>query len=254
MRNANLHLKSAMTERKALVALAELADKCNRHDDMAEFMRQLIFLGGEDLSDEERRLFIVAGQVSTNGLRNAVRGLRTLLKEGAKAEQHIRAVEVLLGNLDMALRQRCLGLVSLIDDELLPRCRNDEGRVLYWKLKGDYLRYLVDNMDDSERSATVGLILNAYHAAEKLALQSLSMAHPVVLDLKINMSVFYFEVLGETTTGQLIAESAMHGALEAVYLLPADACKESLGLVAQLEDVACTLRNDGREPGCVFIK
>ena len=38
----------------------------------------------------------------------------------------------------------CKNILKLVNDDLIPKCKTDEGQVFLYKMKGDYYRYIAE--------------------------------------------------------------------------------------------------------------
>ena len=85
------------------------------------------------------------------------------------------------------LEEICAQILELIDSNLVPNADSAEGRVFYYKMKGDYLRYLAEFQTAEKKKESAGLALAAYSKAKDAATDTeagLPPTHPIVLDLR----------------------------------------------------------------------
>ena len=68
-------------------------------------------------------------------------------------------------------------------------------QVFYYKMQGDYQRYLTEFQQGDARAASADKALQAYQSATTLTNQDMAPTHPIRLGLALNFSVFYFEIL-----------------------------------------------------------
>merc|ERR1712086_695251 len=59
----------------------------------------------------------------------------------------------------------CNDILSIIEDSLIPNSTSEEAKVFYYKMKGDYHRYLSEFQTDAFRKASASSALDAYTAA-----------------------------------------------------------------------------------------
>lgn len=97
------------------------------------------------------------------------------------------------------LEEICLEMIDMVHDSLLPRAEKDHAGadviIFYQKLIADYYRYLAEHMRERDRKDYVASADHYYSEALDLADKHLPPAHPLLLGLVLNVSVFYFEVL-----------------------------------------------------------
>merc|ERR1712216_1083030 len=75
----------------------------------------------------------------------------------------------------------CNDILNIIEDSLIPNSTSEEAKVFYYKMKGDYHRYLSEFQTGAARKAS--------------ASAALPPPHPIRLGLTLNFSVFYYEIL-----------------------------------------------------------
>lgn len=177
------------------VYLAMLAEQCNRFEDMMEFLEDMVKSKKEDLSSDERNLLSIAYKNTVSQRRQAVRTLLAYeIKEKKKPESHyLEYIIEYKKRVEAELAQFCQRVVNDIDNYLLPKATDAEAQVFYYKMKGDYYRYIAENVEGEEKDKNGEYSLNAYSQATELA-KSLNYANPIKLGLALNYSVFYYEV------------------------------------------------------------
>ena len=78
----------------------------------------------------------------------------------------------------------------------MKKSNDPESLVFYYKMKGDYYRYLSE-LGDSYKKENMEEASGAYKKANDTAEQNLTTTHPIRLGLALNYSVFYYEILNE---------------------------------------------------------
>ena len=89
---------------------------------------------------------------------------------------------------------------------LIPHARSEESKVFYYKMKGDYFRYLAEFQTNDQRAESSSNALNDYENANKIAEMDLAPTHPIRLGLALNFSVFYYEILNSPERACSIAK------------------------------------------------
>ena len=191
------------------VYLAMLAEQCSRYEDMMAFLEDMVKAKSEDLSSDERNLLSIAYKNTISLDRQAI---RTLLayesKEAKKAESpYLDYIKEYKAKVQKELEDLCNKINSTIDANLLPKATTDEAKVFYHKMKGDYCRYI----------------------AEK---------NPVKLGLALNLSVFYYEVVGNKDEACKLAEDTLAKSKEALAGADEeeDEVKDAMSIVNLLEE------------------
>ena len=84
------------------------------------------------------------------------------------------------------LQKICDGILGLMDNDLIPLARTEESKVLDFKVKGDYCRYLAEC---ATRDAVSNAAVNArvaYAEDTKTAEKDLVVTHPIRVSLTLN--------------------------------------------------------------------
>nr|XP_014350502.1 PREDICTED: 14-3-3 protein epsilon [Latimeria chalumnae] len=93
------------------------------------------------------------------------------------------------------LKSICNDILDVLDKHLIPAANTGESKVFYYKMKGDYHRYLAEFATGNDRKEAAENSLVAYKAASDIAMTELPPTHPIRLGLALNFSVFYYEIL-----------------------------------------------------------
>merc|ERR1711966_197595 len=120
-----------------------------------------------------------------------------------------------------------------IEESLIPNSTSEEAKVFYYKMKGDYHRYLSEFQQGDVRKASASAALDAYNAATEVAAADLPPTHPIRLGLALNFSVFYYEILNNPDKACQIAKTAFDDAIAELDTLNEESYKDST-LIMQL--------------------
>ena len=77
------------------------------------------------------------------------------------------------------LNDICNDILNVLDKHLIPCSDTGESKVFYYKMKGDYHRYLAEFATANERKEAAENSLVAYKAASDIALTELATTHPI---------------------------------------------------------------------------
>merc|ERR1712232_1451601 len=123
-------------------------------------------------------------------------------------------------------------ILSIIEENLIPNSSSEEAKVFYYKMKGDYHRYLAEFQQGETRKASASSALDAYQAASA----DLPPTHPIRLGLALNFSVFYYEILNSPDRACHIAKQAFDDAIAELDTLSEESYKDSTLIMQLLRD------------------
>ena len=238
-----------------LVSLAKLAEQAERYDDMVVWMKSVAEKKQEGLTDEERNLLSVAYKNVVGARRSSWRIISSLEQKAEDEVKKSTAVDY-RKRVEKELQEKCTEVLKLIEEHLLPRASSSaEPKVFYLKMKGDYLRYLVEivSADDDnskrEREEKASLSRDAYSAAMSEAKKELSPTHPIRLGLALNFSVFHYEIENKPNDACDLAKSAFDLAIAELDELKEDSYKDSTLIMQLLRDNLTLWTSDGDGQG-----
>lgn len=192
------------------VYLAMLAEQCNRFEEMTEFLEIMLKARDKDLNSDERNLLSIAYKNSVSTRRTALRTIMAYEMKEKKKENStfLPYVQEYRKKIEDELTKMCENVLETIDGYLLKRAEDDEARVFYLKMKGDYNRYIAEYATSELKSKVANGALESYKQASDYA-KNLSSIHPIALGLSLNFSVFYYEVMNDHETACKIAKDTL---------------------------------------------
>jgi len=235
---------------KQLLDYARVAEAAERYDDMAAYMaelsrQKLAAPPNEDgskefLGNDERNLLSVAYKNVVGSKRSSWRTLSAGQFDEVDAEQmksYKRLVEA-------ELEAVCKEVLQIIDSlkDALQKAADDgkldekkyEDLVFYYKMGGDYCRYLAEFQTDDEKikNKTKEYYAKALEEAEK----HLKETHPTRLGLALNYSVCHYEILKDQGAACELAKKAFDAAIEKLDTLGDNTYKDSTLIMQLLRD------------------
>lgn len=230
------------TSKEENVYMAKLAEQAERYDEMADYMRIVSNADGE-LSVEERNLLSVAYKNAVGSRRASWRIISSVeQKEIAKGNQDSveRAAEY-RRKVEKELDDICQKILDLLDNSLILKespcpAGKEESQVFYYKMKGDYHRYIAEYKTDAEKTKSSDLACDAYRAAMDIAEKGLLVTHPIRLGLALNYSVFYYEVRNQPEEACQMARKAFEDAIAELDNVSEDSYKDSTLIMQLLRD------------------
>jgi len=224
-------------EREDNVYIAKLAEQAERYEEMVDAMKKVAKLNVE-LTVEERNLLSVAYKNQIGARRSAYRIISSIeQKEKSKEnEAHVKKIKEYSAKIEKELHEIVKDVMDVLDNHLIPHASSDEANVFYYKMKGDYYRYVSEFTTDEKRKEAANQSLGAYEKALQIAEAKLPTTHPIRLGLALNFSVFYFEILNEPTKACDLAKKAFDEAITALDDLTEDSYKDSTVIMQLLRD------------------
>jgi len=220
-------------ERGALVMMARTAETAERYDDMCKIMRDLVLStskNNQELSVEERNLLSVAYKNVIGSRRAAWRTLNAGADEG-KFDDLVAAYKK---QIEKELSDVCLDVLDLLENSLIKQAKDEnEARVFYLKMTGDYYRYLAEFVTDKQYENRAS---EFYKQAHEISQRVLDPTHPIRLGLALNYSVCFYEILKDKKAACELAKSAFDQAISGLDKLPEASYKDSTLIMQLLRD------------------
>jgi 14-3-3 protein epsilon len=226
-----------MGDREENVYMAKLAEQAERYDEMVENMKRVAQLDVE-LAVEERNLLSVAYKNVIGSRRASWRIVSSIeQKEEHKGnESHVNKIKGYRTKIETELKNICQDILTVLDKHLIASSLTGESRVFYYKMKGDYHRYLAEFAQADARKQAAEDSLVAYKAASDIALTELPPTHPIRLGLALNFSVFYYEILNSPDRACHLAKQAFDDAIAELDTLSEESYKDSTLIMQLLRD------------------
>ena len=153
-------------------------------------------MSNQEMSVEERNLISVAYKNAVGSRRASWRIISSVeQKEASKGnEQNVEMAKAYRIRVEAELNRICGEILELIDTNLVPMSTAGESKVFYFKMKGDYFRYIAEFTEGEGKTGAANSAHGAYNQAMEVATTDLVVTHPIRLGLALNFSVFHYEV------------------------------------------------------------
>ena len=220
-------------DRDSLVYKAKLAEQAERFDEMVTDMKE-VAKQPQELTVEERNLLSVAYK-NVIGSRRASWRVITSIEQKGEAEK-MTIIHEFKAKIEQELVEICNDILGIIEESLIVNSTSEEAKVFYFKMKGDYHRYLAEFQQGAARKASAASALDAYQAASGIASSDLPPTHPIRLGLALNFSVFYYEILNGPDRACHIAKQAFDDAIAELDTLSEESYKDSTLIMQLLRD------------------
>merc|ERR1712100_296060 len=221
-------------KREENVYMAKLAEQAERYDEMVDSMKQVAELNVE-LTVEERNLLSVAYKNVIGARRASWRIISSIeQKEENKGNaQHVDRIKSYRKKVEDELKGICDDILGVLKSNLIPSAATGESKVFYYKMQGDYHRYLAEFLVNDERTKAAEGALEAYKAASDIAVAELPPTRP---GLALNFSVFYYEILNSPDRACQLAKQAFDDAIAELDNVTEDSYKDTTLIMQLLRD------------------
>jgi len=223
--------------REESVYMAKLAEQAERYEEMVDYMKKVAGLD-QELTVEERNLLSVAFKNVIGARRASWRIISSIeqKEENKGNDKHVARIREYRARVDKELTEICNDILQVLDKHLIPTAASGESKVFYFKMKGDYHRYLAEFSSGNTRKEAAENALMAYKSASEIALTELPPTHPIRLGLALNFSVFYYEILNSPDRACQLAKQAFDDAIAELDTLDEDSYKDSTLIMQLLRD------------------
>ncbi|KOM30920.1 hypothetical protein LR48_Vigan01g047500 [Vigna angularis] len=237
-------------ERDNFVYVAKLAEQAERYEEMVDAMKNVAKLNVE-LTVEERNLLSVGYKNVVGARRASWRILSSIeQKEEAKGNDvSVKRIKEYRQKVESELSNICSDIMTVIDEHLIPSSTTGEPSVFFYKMKGDYYRYLAEFKSGEERKEAADHSMKAYQTASTTAEAELPPTHPIRLGLALNFSVFYYEILNSPERACHLAKQAFDEAISELDTLSEESYKDSTLIMQLLRDNLTLWTSDIPEDG-----
>jgi 14-3-3 protein epsilon len=199
-----------MAEIEDKLYLARVCHLSGLHEETLKYIEEVINLKNGNINEEEKNLFLNSLKYLINFRRESWRTINVLESKEIKNQANLLPrVTELKKSLEEEIRQLVYKGIEIIDNKLLKENISDELKVIYCKIKGDYIRYVIEfTPKDKEEERNI-LIENA-DKSYKIGLnfcESLNDLNTAKVGLILNYSVFLYEIMGDYKNAYILANN-----------------------------------------------
>jgi len=217
---------------------------------MVEFATAFSKKESQQLSLEERNILSVAYKNVVGSRRAAWRVLNSIEQKETKKDKgkdNVEKVKQYKSQIEEELLKLCREILDLLDTHLIPNTNEPEATVFYFKMEGDYYRYIAEFASGNEKSDASEKSRESYQKAYDIADKDLEATHPIRLGLALNFSVFYYEILQNRTKACEMAKNAFDDAISGLDNVSDDFYKDSTLIMQLLRDNLTLWTSDAPE-------
>ncbi|KAK0153564.1 14-3-3 protein epsilon [Merluccius polli] len=230
----------ALAANAAVCEVSSVGEDLRSLSEMVNSMKKVAGMDVE-LTVEERNLLSVAYKNVIGARRASWRIISSLEqkeedKEGKEGEGVLKMIQEYRQLVETELKSICKDILDVLDSHLIPSANTGESKVFYYKMKGDYHRYLAEFATGNDRKDAAENSLVAYKTANDVAMEGLPPTHPIRLGLALNFSVFYYEILNSPDRACKLAKVAFDEAISELDTLSEESYKDSTLIMQLLRD------------------
>jgi len=230
--------ESATFTKEDYILLAKMSEQTERYDEMIGFVKKFIDMTEGLVNQDERYYFTTAFKNAVGNRRAELRLLTSIeLKEQRNQNDTLlKSIQEYKRKIEVELEELCQQVLDIIDEKMLPYSKNPENEIFFKKMKADYLRYLAEFLEDDRCTDIVQDALKLYTDCDTLVKNHLPPTHPLRLGHKLNISVFYYEVLQEPGKAIMVANAALEEAFANIDKIHEEYYKDSTLIMQLLRD------------------
>jgi 14-3-3 protein epsilon len=216
------------------IFMARVADQAERYEDMVQFLEDIIKESSEDVSMDVRNLLSVGFKNLISAQRSAWKTVQAIEQNKKYAEYSSNCAEYRAKIAD-ELANNCDKIIKIVKDQALPKAGDDEAKVFYLKMIGDYYRYTAETAQGDKLSEVVENALKYYEDATKAG-ADLKPYNSTRLGLALNFSVFHYELKNDSAKACTIAEEALNGARDGIDDMDNEEARDALSIIELLKE------------------
>eukprot|EP00005_Dracoamoeba_jomungandri_P006020 CAMPEP_0174262398 /NCGR_PEP_ID=MMETSP0439-20130205/12950_1 /TAXON_ID=0 /ORGANISM="Stereomyxa ramosa, Strain Chinc5" /LENGTH=244 /DNA_ID=CAMNT_0015347097 /DNA_START=56 /DNA_END=790 /DNA_ORIENTATION=- len=223
--------------REENVYLAKLCEQAERIDEMVAAMKKVAQMDKE-LTVEERNLFSVAFKNQIGPRRRSWKVITSIAQKEKEVGEtkNLKTIKQYKKKIEKEMIEICDDIFTLLDKHLLPCSESEECKVFYYKMKGDYFRYMCEFLKGADRNKAADDALAGYKASWDIAITLLPPTHPVRLGLALNFSVFHYDILNSPEKASELAKQAFEDAIAELEELNDESYRDSAVIMQLLKD------------------
>ena len=126
-------------------------------------------------------------------------------------------------------------IVKVVKERCLQVATEEESKAFFYKMIGDYYRYVAESAHDNVLEEVKNGALEGYKDAQKLS-TNLNACNPIRLGLALNFSVFYYEVMNNHKMACELGETALSDALEKIDDVDEETFRDAKSIIELLKE------------------
>ena len=209
IKNDNNNNNKSSNQYSKLIYTTFVAEQCAFYDDMLFFIENYLKNNNIPLDSDYRNLFSLACKNYTKSYREAVIKIDAYInKEKRKANSQYLSYLIEYNTIvEKKLYEKCKGIVNFINNNTHNNNYDDEGKTIFYKMMGDYNKYVCEAQTFKTKNNIDEV--NKYYNESLTISNNLPIYSPNKLGLLLNMTVFYWDILGEKKKAIELAKSTI---------------------------------------------
>ena len=126
-------------------------------------------------------------------------------------------------------------IVDTVKNSCMKVAATDETKSFFYKMIGDYYRYVAECTDASKIEEVKKGALEYYSLAQASS-ESLNACNPIRLGLALNFSVFHYEVMNNHKEACQLGEAALSNALEKIDDVDEETFRDAKSIIELLKE------------------
>ena len=195
-----------------LIYASMIAEKCSLYDDMYYFFKNHFKQKDDYMDQDENNLFSIACKNMIKLYRTAIGTIQDYENKERKKDNspYLPYIIEYKKIVETKFYEKCYDIIQFLDNHIITKKSfdktSDESKTLFYKMKGDYYKYISET--DNYRNKFSKEACKYYNESLKIA-NNLPIYTPIKLGLILNMTVFYYEITGETKKAIELAKSTI---------------------------------------------
>ena len=216
------------------IFMARVADQAERYEDMVDFLEEIIKECESDVSTDVRNLLSVGFKNLISAQRSAWKTVQAI-EQNKKYQEYSSNCAEYRSKIADELAANCEKIIGIVKNESLPKAKEDEAKVFYLKMIGDYYRYTAETAQGDKLAEVTENALKYYDEATQAA-DDLKPYNSNKLGLALNFSVFYYELKNDPSKACDIAEKALNGARDEIDNMDNEEARDALSIIELLKE------------------
>jgi len=216
------------------IFMARVAEQAERFDDMVSYLQQVVKSKSDDFTTEERNLLSVGFKNQIGSKRTAIRTI-SAIEQNPKYSKFNDGLSSYKKEIEQELYNQCISIVNIVKDSCMGVAATDETKAFFYKMIGDYYRYVAECAQGDQLDTVKNGALENYQLAQTSS-ESLNACNPIRLGLALNFSVFHYEVMNNHKQACELGEAALSDALEKIDDVDEETFRDAKSIIELLKE------------------